>query len=133
MPRTPGTAATAASAAALAACILSAVSLIRVGSSAVVPKRRCAATMAAMPSRVGVSLNKTSPPPLTWTSIKPGASQAPFGTCSTDKLPGKSLAGTRALILLRSMMTAWSRCRAAPSKTVSAATAYRPAPFIVCG
>jgi hypothetical protein len=38
----------------------------------VVPKRRCAAPIAAIPATVGDSLNSTPPPPLTWVSMKPG-------------------------------------------------------------
>ena len=54
MPRTPGSDAIAACTASRAARIFSSVSVMSVGSSAVVPKRRCAATMAAIPSGVGV-------------------------------------------------------------------------------
>ena len=49
------------------------------------------------PSRVGVSLNSTSPPPLTCTSIKPGASQAPFRHARGPACPaGSSRRGTTA-------------------------------------
>ena len=52
-------------------------SLIRVGRKPVVPKRRCAAPIAAMASGEGSSLNSTPPPPLTWVSMKPGSSRPP--------------------------------------------------------
>ena len=60
-----GSTPTSASTAAIAAFILAGVSLIKVGINAVVPKRRCAATMVRIVSAVGASLNNTSPPPLT--------------------------------------------------------------------
>ena len=62
-----------------AARIFSGVSLSSVGSIAVVPNRRCAAAMAAIPRGLGSSLNSTSPPPFTWVSMNPGTSQAPGG------------------------------------------------------
>ena len=71
------------------------VSLIRVGSKPVVPKRRCAAAIAAMPSGVGRSLNSTSPPPLTCVSMNPGASHAPGGIARSGMPGGRSRRGTR--------------------------------------
>lgn len=74
----PGTA-IAASTAAIAARMTSASSLISVGRKPVVPNLRCASPMRRIVSTVGASLNSTSPPPLTWQSMKPGASHAPPG------------------------------------------------------
>src|ERR1700748_1724664 len=55
-----------------AARIFSGVSLSSVGRIAVVPNRRCAAAMAAIPRGLGSALNSTSPPPVTCVSRNPG-------------------------------------------------------------
>ncbi len=89
MPSTLGFPAAAFCAACMAVRVLSYVSLISVGNRPVVPKRRCAAAMALMPSTVGVSLNSTSPPPFTCTSMNPGASQASPGSTRTGIDGGK--------------------------------------------
>jgi hypothetical protein len=75
--------------------ILASESVISVGSSDVVPNlcmRRCDGGNRL---RVGSSLNSTSPPPFTWVSMKPGASQAPSGRLWTGASPGTSSRGTR--------------------------------------
>ena len=76
------------------AAIFSLVSLISVGRSAVVPNLRCAAAIVRMASGVGASFNNTSPPPLTWMSMKPGASQALRGSSRTGTVAGTSSRGT---------------------------------------
>jgi hypothetical protein len=106
------------------------VSLISVGSSAVVPNRRWAATMAPIPSGVGASLNRTSPPPFTWTSMKPGASHAPSGKVRTGIAVGNSRLAAMPLMRSPSITTAQSWCKAVPSKTVPASTACRVDPLI---
>ena len=70
-------------------CVFSGRSVISVGSRPVVPNRRCAAAIAAIDSAVGASLNSTSPPPLTWRSTKPGASQAPSGSAMQRHADGR--------------------------------------------
>ena len=87
------TLATAATAS-LAARIFSGVSLSNVGSNAVVPNCLRAAAIVAMPSGRGSSLNRTSPPPLTWVSMNPGASHAPRGIWRVGIVDDNSLAGT---------------------------------------
>ena len=78
MPSTPGTPrAMASRTASMARATTSRSSLISVGRKPVVPKRRCALAIAAMVSTDGSSLNSSPPPPLTWQSMKPGASSAP--------------------------------------------------------
>jgi hypothetical protein len=101
------------------------VSLSNVGSNAVVPNRRCAATMAAMPAGLGSSLKRTSPPPFTWLSIKPGASHPPFGRMRVGMVAGNSLLRTMLAIREPSITTAQPWRTVVPSKTVSAATACR--------
>ena len=103
-----------------------------VGSSAVVPNRRWAATMAVMPSGLGSSLNRTSPPPFTWTSMNPGASQAPSGSRRTGMFLGNSRSGTIAAMRSPSITTARSCRTDSPSKRVSAASACRLAALIGC-
>ena len=63
--------------AAIAAAVISGVSVISVGSSAVVPNGACARQIVSMPSTSGWSLSMTPPPPLTCRSTKPGASMPP--------------------------------------------------------
>ena len=53
------------------------------------PRRSCGSRFG-----VGASLNNTSPPPLTWMSIKPGASQAFSGRSRTGIALGSSPRGT---------------------------------------
>ena len=62
-------AASAARAASTASAMCSRVSVISVGRKPVVPKRRCAAPIAAMPSTLRWSLKSTPPPPFTCTSM----------------------------------------------------------------
>jgi hypothetical protein len=69
MPSTPARAATAAPIEPAARRMSSAGQVISVGSSPVVPSRRCAAAMCRAASASGVSLNSTPPPPFTCTSI----------------------------------------------------------------
>ena len=109
------------------------VSLISVGSSAVVPKLRCARTMAAMPSGVGSSLNSTSPPPFTWMSMKPGASQAPSGKASRRYCRRATQPGAEAprCAIPRSPRRNHAAGRE-PSKTVPAATACWSEALIGC-
>ena len=95
MPSTPGLTGAARRTASSAARIFAGVSVISVGSSAVVPNFRCPATIAAMPSGVGSSLNRTSPPPLTCTSMNPGASHAPSGSVRVGIPAGTSRARRR--------------------------------------
>ena len=89
IPSTPGFVLMASRTAAIAARIFSGASVISVGNRPVVPKRRCAAAIAATVFGEGSSLNSASPPPLTWTSMKPGASQAPAGSRSTGHPCGR--------------------------------------------
>jgi hypothetical protein len=119
-------------AAAMAARILSYVSLINVGSSPVVPYRRCAAAMVLMPAAVGVSLNSTSPPPFTCTSMKPGASHAPSGSAMTGIDAGRAPRGFTSATWAPSMMTALSHSTVMPSKTLLAAMAWVCDPLISC-
>ena len=133
MPSTPGLAGADARTASSAARILAGVSVISVGSSAVVPNFRCAATMAAMPSGVGSSLNRTSPPPLTCTSMNPGASHAPSGSVRVGIPAGTSPRAMTPAMRAPSITTAQSRCTVSPSKTVPASTAWGRAPLIVSG
>ena len=80
----------------------------------------------ATPGSAGMDLRACIDAPVTLT---PGQTElVPTGVAIHIADPGLA-----ALILPRSTTTAWSRCRAAPSNTVSAATAYGPAPFIGCG
>ena len=133
MPRTLGLPGTSCCTALSAARVFAGVSLIRVGSRVVVPNLQCARTMAAIPSGVGSSLNSTSPPPFTWISTKPGASQVPSGRACIGTAEGKSDRGRRAAMWHPSIKTAQSCCRREPSKTVPAITAYRSESFIGCG
>ena len=57
--------------------VTSGVSVISVGSSAVVPSRACAAQIVRMPSRSGLPFSITPPPPFTCRSTNPGASTPP--------------------------------------------------------
>src|SRR5215510_8922274 len=123
MPRTAGSLSARASTAASALDIFSGVSVISVGKSAVVPKRRCAAAMARIPSGVGLSLKRASPPPFTCTSINPGVSQAPFGRTRLGTPAGTSPCGTTAKICGPSTITAAWCTTVAPSNTCSATIA----------
>ena len=77
-PRKPGTfAATAAMPAATASAVIAGVSVISVGSSAVVPNWAWAEQMVRIASTVGLSLSSAPPPPLTWRSTKPGTRMPP--------------------------------------------------------
>ena len=75
----PGAARTSRTALA-AASITPGASVIRVGSIPVVPPARCAPAIVRSVSAEGASLNSTPPPPLTWTSMNPGARIAPAGS-----------------------------------------------------
>ena len=101
-----------------------------VGISEVVPKCRCALTIAAMPSGVGASLNSTSPPPFTWVSMNPGASHAPIGIWRTGIDVGSEPFGTMPAIQEPSITTAHPSCSRVPPKTLRAPTACCEGPFI---
>ena len=132
MPSTPEPAEAKSCTAPSADRIFSGVSLIKVGSSDVVPKRRWAATMRAIPVGVGSSLNSTSPPPFTWMSTKPGASQVPAGRVCTGIAKGNSRRGAIATIRSSSTTTALWRSTASPSKMWSAAIACCCPLLIAC-
>jgi hypothetical protein len=106
-----------------AARIFSGVSLSSVGSIAVVPNRRCAAAMAAIPRGLGSSLNSTSPPPFTCVSMNPGTNQAPAGKWRWGIAAGSSLRCMTPRMRESSTTTAQSWRRTVPSKTWSAETA----------
>ena len=85
--------------------------------------------MALTAAAVGVSLNSTSPPPFTCTSMKPGASQVSPGSTCTGIDDGRSANGFTSTTCAPSMITALSGSTATPSKTLLAATAWAPFPF----
>ena len=79
------------------------------------------------------SLNRTSPPPLTCTSMKPGASQAPLGSVRAGIPAGTSRRATSADDVGRLRSPRRHRDAApSPSKTVPASTAWTRA-LIGCG
>jgi len=121
-------AASAAVVAASASPIFALVSVISVGRKATVPKRRCAAPIAAIPSADVVSLNSTPPPPFTCQSTKPGASSP--ATARRAAPAGTSRSATTAAIRPLSMMTACPSSRRVPSKTRApvSATGITPSP-----
>ena len=108
---------------------LLAVSVMNVGRSAVVPNFRWAPAIVMMVSGVGKSLKRISPPPLTWRSMKPGASQRRQGDDGTSA--GSSDCGSKDFISDPSMRTNAFSCLVEPSKTWSAATACSPSGHLV--
>ena len=101
-----------------AARILAGVSLISVGTNSLfqlpVSRNDCAETL-----RVGSSLNKTPPPPFTWTSINPGASHATFRQGPDGhRYPASSRPYSCAMPQMHgpSITTAHSWCKAVPWK-----------------
>ena len=92
----------------IAAMLTGTVSVMSVGSSAVVPNCAWAAQMVRMASTDGSLLNSTPPPPLTCRSMKPGTSRPP------SRFTRSALAGTA---LLPTMPETWpnSTSRAASS------------------
>ena len=115
-PRKPGTLRfVASSPAAMAAAVISGVSVISVGRSAVVPNGACARQMVSIEATSGWSLSITPPPPLTWMSTKPGTSRPP--PVSTRETPAGILPeGTMASISPPFTTRAASSCQASPSK-----------------
>ena len=77
-------------------------------------------------------MNSASPPPLTWTSMKPGASQAPAGSRSTGHPCGRRPSGKTDAMQPSSMTTTWSCRTVSPSNRWSAWTALAKA-VIGCG
>jgi hypothetical protein len=75
-------------------------------------------------------LNKTSPPPFTWTSMNPGASHALSGKVRIGIGAGNSRLAAMPQMRWPSITTAQSWCKAVPSKTVLANTACRFDPLI---
>ena len=131
MPATLGSIAAALSAASSAARILSCVSVMSVGRSEVVPNLRCAAAIAAIPSTVGSPLKRTSPPPFTWQSMKPGRAKRHPAAQWPAISGGNSRRGIKRKIFAPSITTAQSRRHSSPSKTVEATAAWRIVPFIL--
>ena len=98
--------------AAVAACAnTSARSVITVGKIPTVPKRRCAAAIVCIETAVGVSFNKTPPPPFTCKSKNPGV---------TKPRTARLAAPSGMLVTVRRSVT-WSFTRqtAMPDKTAA--------------
>src|SRR6266853_1225894 len=70
-----------------------------------------------MPSGVGSSLSRIPPPPLTWRSMKPGASKAPSGNRRCGQSLGTSPHVANPRMRPSSISTAASLCQRRPSKT----------------
>ena len=115
IPSAPGTRSRASRAAASAASSTRGASVTTVGRKAVTPARRCAAAMAAIPSKVGLALNSAPPPPLICQSTKPGLKiPPPRSTCSRPR--GRSSKVVSAWIEPPSTTSAQSSCIPSPSK-----------------